>query len=131
MNQVKICPCGIAADDCDYHKPQLVPNANTLPTYDVSGTSFIPMITQFTAENFHDALSYLQMTNKITHFTVHAALFSRIQRSYLLDSYPNGEWSFQGFVIRYKNTGKSANTFETDFCVNDQIVGKLITREAQ
>jgi hypothetical protein len=22
MNQIDICPCGIAADDCDYHKPE-------------------------------------------------------------------------------------------------------------
>lgn len=49
-----ICLCGIAREDCDYHKP--TPVVSQVPVYDVTGTCFIEGVTNFTAENLHNTL---------------------------------------------------------------------------
>jgi hypothetical protein len=50
-----ICLCGIARDDCDYHKP--VPVVVQVPVHDVSGTVFVAGVTNLTPENLYDAMA--------------------------------------------------------------------------
>jgi hypothetical protein len=91
---VDICLCGIAREDCDYHKS--APVVSKVPVYDVSGTSFIPGVTNFTCENLFDATVNIDGIIKIV---VHIALYHKLYKNNLLDFYSNGIVRLQGIQV--------------------------------
>lgn len=121
-----ICLCGIAREDCDYHKPQLP--IYLIPVHDVSGAKFVPGITNFTLENLFDASANLV---EIKEILVHPAVYNRLNKNNLLDSYLDGSTRLQGIIVNPDPTCvKHRNVFDTTIiALNDEKV-ILRTREA-
>lgn len=128
---VDICLCGIAKEDCDYHKPTVVAVSNSF-IYNVSGTVFVPGVTQFTAENLFDAYSGI---GEPIEMLVHTALFSRLNQYNLLDFYTEGRVKFQGLLVHRNDDVdgllllKSGPVFRTILTFADGRQVVLITRE--
>jgi hypothetical protein len=121
-----ICPCGIARDDCDYHKP--APVVPQVPVYDVSGTCFVVGVTNFTIENLYDAS--LPATSGLMKIIVHTALYHRIRKCNLLDILPNGTETLQGFPIQHNpNFPKTGGVFDSLLVHKDGKEVILRTRE--
>jgi hypothetical protein len=111
---MSICPCGIARDDCDYHKP--VPVVSQGLVYDVSGTAFVAGVTNFTVENLFDALDLVWCNGRDAEdfrMTTHTALFMRFRKCNLLDCDINGQWSLQGMPVSESLLGKAGGVFDS------------------
>ncbi len=122
-----ICLCGIVKEDCDYHRPAAI---SAVPWHNVSGTCFIPGVTQFTVENLFDALELIRKTDSWEDFTldVHAALHSRLRKNNLLDC-DNGQWSLIGMKVNSVNEGKNGGVFDSVISHADGRKVILRTRE--
>jgi len=112
------CTCGVkftgglCSSWCDSLKPMAV----GMPIRDVSGTCFIPGVTNFTAENLYDATLLVDIGNHISlpvEMFVHPAVRSRICKNNLLDFYADGTERFQGVILHQKDMGKTGNVFDT------------------
>ncbi len=77
-----ICLCGIAREDCDYHKPVVIVAA-TAPVYDVSGMYFIDGVTNFTADVLFDAMIGMENSNYFS-LQVDTRIFARLNTNGLL-----------------------------------------------
>lgn len=81
-----ICLCGIAREDCDYHKP--APVVSQVPVYDVSGTCFIKGVTNFTRQNFFDACQVIWIKDRTEDFIlkIWVPLFNHLNHEGILDT---------------------------------------------
>lgn len=123
---ITICPCGIARDDCDYHKP--TPVVSQVPVYDVSGTCFIEGVTNFTVDNLYDAS--LPATSGLMKIIVHSALYGRLRKCNLLNILPDGTETFKGFIIIHNpNFPKTGGVFDSLLVHKDGKEVILRTRE--
>ena len=114
------CTCGVkftgglCSDWCDSLKPKAV--AVGMQMHDVSGTCFIPGITNLTLENVYDAMeiAYIGKTcNTIVEMALHPALLSRMRKCGLIDKGPlQAEW-FQGIHVLEHAMLKQGNVFDT------------------
>lgn len=121
-----ICLCGIAREDCDYHKP--TPVVSQVPVYDVSGTCFIEGVTNFTVDNLYDAS--LPATSGLMKIIVHSALYSKLRKCNLLYILPDGTETFQGFIIiPNPNFPKTKGVFDSLLIHKDSKQVILRTRE--
>lgn len=128
---VDICLCGIAREDCDYHKPTLVSQTTigiNYPVHDVTGTSFIVGVTNFTAENFYDASSLLPLgSSSADKLIVDLVLYHRLDKCNLVDVY-KGITSFQGILLKTKPAVTGAIHLSDIHSRDGSVVG-LLTRE--
>lgn len=110
---ITICPCGIARDDCDYHKP--APDVSQVPVHDVSGTCFIEGVTNFNVDSLCNALDLVWQIDRWEDFRMitHTALFHRMRKNNLLDCDINGQWSLQGMLVSETLLGKIDGVFDS------------------
>lgn len=124
---ITICPCGIARDDCDYHKPAPVVVQVPVPVHDVSGTCFIEGVTNFTARNLYDTSLLTMSVLSGVQIETDNYIFDRLNNQNLLKTCRNKP-TFKGHVILItsKLPGPVFRTFITRW---DDVDAILITRE--
>lgn len=126
MSVADICLCGIAREDCDYHKP--VPPVPQCPVHDVSGSVFVAGVTNFTAENLYDAS--LPATSGLVKIIVHSAIYRRLDKCSLIDYLVDGSAVFQGFTILFNlKFPKTGGVFDSLLVHRDGKEAILRTRE--
>lgn len=118
---IDICLCGIAREDCDYHKPASL--ADAIPVHDVSGYAYIEGKTNFTLQNFSDALQVIWIKDCVEDFTlkVWTPLFHRLDKNRLLDKtylFLNGkpnnvEYTLEGSPVVDEYTFPSGPVFDS------------------
>jgi hypothetical protein len=123
---IDICLCGIARDDCDYHKPE--PVVAQVPVYDVSGTVFIAGVTNFTAENVFDSILCLKSQHHLK-LQVDINIFDRLNSHNLLCLNVNNKPSFQNLPIYASWLVSPGPVFSTFVMRATTIETILITRE--
>ncbi len=127
-----ICLCGIARNDCDYHKPLTIIMSEVVPVHDVSGVCFVPNVTQFSVHNLCDALDLVWRTDRWEDFTMitHTALFNRLFKNGLLDyDSASDTYSLQGMRVKNDSKGKTGGIFDSIVVHSDGRQVVLRTRE--
>ncbi len=140
---IDFCLCGRLREGCTYHDPKLQPGYVDWSTYevtmhDVSGTSYIQGITNFTYENVFDALSKCNLQHCMGNggdcpttelrIVMHHALQSRLNRCNLLDLWMVRD-TFCGLWLETRDAKFEKGVTVVSFELDGKTLGLLKIRE--